>query len=117
MLALMHQDPRLDTVNDLLLTKVQTASSMASPVEGCKYEVGNPAATPIAPPGELCVFTQIESAEGGKVLGIHASPTTLGDTPVGAFIYAEPYAYGSPEETGVFELSGEWAVTEAETAP
>jgi len=69
--------------------------------EGCKLEGFNPAATPIAPPGTLCVFTREE--EQGTVYVIGENIVNLGDSTVGAYIWIEPTP---PGEGGPVQISG-----------
>jgi Collagen triple helix repeat (20 copies) len=95
------------------LTKAQTANSTTTPIEGCEYEVSSLAATPVAPAGTLCVFTLLESTEGGEVNIIGLPPAAGGaDTPAGAFLKGTPHGFGTPEELAIFELAGVWAVTQ-----
>jgi hypothetical protein len=75
----------------------------------CEYETEEPEATPVAPPGTLCVFSTEEGFGEFKFIGM--SPAELGDTPTGTFIWLKAAAEG--EFPG---MRGVWAVT-APTAP
>ena len=94
------------------LTQSQTENSVTTPIEGCELDVNDIAATPVAPPGVLCVFTRDESI--GEVNSITAFPSAsasepVGDAPTGAYIVGTPLEYEG--ELGLFELAGTWAVT------
>jgi hypothetical protein len=71
----------------------------------CELEAGL-GATPVAPPGYLCVFTRGEPA--GSVGFIGNNRIELGDTPAGALVWGYPNAQ---ERVAVY---GTWAVTAAE---
>jgi hypothetical protein len=88
------------------LNATQTTNSVTTPVEGCKFEVGNPAAVPVAPAGTLCVFTRSE--EAGEVKDIGAAVGN-DDSRSGTSLYVELLAF--TPEFGAANLDGTWAVT------
>jgi len=89
------------------LNKTETENSTGTPKDGCKLELGDPAAKPVAPPGTLCVFTRFE--EFGTFQFIGESAVKKGDSPSGAFIWFETAEISS--ELGAIEHWGTWAVT------
>ena len=90
------------------LNQKETEESVTAPVQGCKLEVGNPAARPVAPSDTLCVFTRLEGH--GEVNNVVTEPGTPGDATTGAYIRAEA---SEPDENGYgqWQLVGTWAVT------
>jgi hypothetical protein len=98
------------------LTRAQTVASTTTPIEGCEFEAGNPAAKPVAPAGQLCVFTVSEGHGAVNAANPILSPTAPpvpGDSAAGALLKVVPEGVGIPEELPValFELAGVWAVT------
>jgi hypothetical protein len=82
----------------------------ASPGSGeCEYE---PEATPVAPPGTLCVFATAEEGFGEfRLIGLH--PAEPGkDTPTGTYIWIK-----GGEEGEFPAMSGVWAVTARTATP
>lgn len=92
------------------LTLAETSASVGS--GKCEYEASNPQAVPVAPRGYLCVFTLFEKETDGKVTVI-ASPSTRlsGDIVTGALVEGTPHGSKTPEELGLCNLDGVWAVT------
>jgi hypothetical protein len=91
----------------VFLTQAQTESSVGAPVEGCEYELGNPAAKPVAPPGTLCVFTQFK--EFGTFNFIGESGGNTGDTRTGTYVWFSGSEIEGP--IGFAYAGGTWAVT------
>jgi hypothetical protein len=90
------------------LNKAETEGSAGS--GECELVGSGFAAIPVAPPGYLCVFTQV--AELGQVQYIGPGPFEAGhDSTSGAFIWSLTEAF-----EGVFgtSMAGVWAVTAAE---
>lgn len=81
----------------------ETEESTTTPVQGCELELFNPAAKPVAPKDTLCVFTRSE--EEGVVKFIGENAAAKGDSPAGAYIWAETSSLAN------WSLYGTWAVT------
>jgi hypothetical protein len=92
--------------NVVYLNKVETEGSPGNPVEGCEYELENPAAEPVAPPGTLCVFTFAKNAGVFKFVGETA---TNGDSKSGTYVWFEPLEL--EPGVGATVAWGTWAVT------
>ena len=94
--------------NVVYLNAEETEASTSTPVEGCELEVFENTASPVAPPGTLCVFTRGEFGVG-KVEFIGDSGLFPGtDDPAGAFVWVQSTGEGP------MNLFGTWAVTAAE---
>ncbi len=94
--------------NVVYLNAEETELSTTTPVEGCELELFENAATPVAPPGTLCVFTRGEFGVGSvEFIGDNGGFEGT-DDPAGAFIWAKSSAIGN------MNLFGTWAVTAAE---
>jgi len=94
--------------NAVHLDEAETIASAGSPVEGCEYEVANPEAVPVAPPGTLCVFTDQEEFGTFTTIG----PGNSGDTPSGTSLWVETTE--AEPLIGFSNMFGTWAVTAAE---
>jgi hypothetical protein len=80
----------------------------------CELKGSGFAATPIAPPGYLCVFTQVE--EFGTLLNVGPSPVSVAeDATFGSLVWVKLEESTGPTD---FRASnhGVWAVTAAEAA-
>jgi hypothetical protein len=90
------------------LDAAETEESTTTPVAGCELELFENAATPVAPPGTLCVFTRGEFGVGTvEFIGDNAAFEGT-DDPAGAFVFA------ASSMAGPMSLFGTWAVTAAE---
>jgi hypothetical protein len=95
------------------LNRAETLTSTTTPVHGCEYNASDPGAMPVAPAGELCVFTLIEGHGHIESINTNTQPFSgSGDLVTGAFLKGEPEALHTGEELGWYELNGIWAVTE-----
>jgi Collagen triple helix repeat (20 copies) len=88
------------------LNRAETLTSTTTPVHGCEYNASDPGAMPVAPAGELCVFTLLE--QHGKIKAI-TTPEMVGDRVTGAFLKAQPELFEG--EIGWVEIQGVWAVS------
>jgi hypothetical protein len=73
----------------------------------CELESGL-GATPVAPPGYLCVFARASMSGPLNFAFIGNSFIELGDTPAGALVWMQP------NDEGQVKVYGTWAVTAAE---
>jgi hypothetical protein len=85
-------------------------TSASTPIQGCSYDPEDQKATPIAPPGTLCVFTSTTD----NTLGTFSFPAPVkgaehGDSPAGTFVWFEPVE--AEPLIGFVKAWGPWAVT------
>lgn len=88
----------------VILNQEETESSVETPVEGCELETEGATATPVAPPGTLCIFTRWEEAGSPQYL-TYSPEGEGGDSPSGGVLWVKV----SPSQT--METFGSWAVT------
>lgn len=90
-----------------ILDMAETEASAGS--GKCELELANLDATPVAPPGTLCIFTRSEHGLGGegelKFVGEGFEENEQGDTPTGGFLWV------NGAENGIIDFRGSWAVT------
>jgi Collagen triple helix repeat (20 copies) len=96
------------STNAVILNREETEGSTTTPVNGCEFELENPAAVPVAPPGTLCVFVTEEATGSLARTAVPGETGESGDSPVGTILLAKT----SPG--GKIRLGGVWAVTAEE---
>jgi hypothetical protein len=103
--------PLAKSVTAVYLNSSETASEAGT--DGCKWEQRNADATPEAPAGTLCVFTQNDESENasfGGLITTPGEPEGFGKAgPAGAYLWFT--LSGSTEAPAKLQMSGTWAVT------